>query len=150
VLVSLRVGAEGLWDRHVIDASSGGADGARLADMNGDGLLDVVTPCEEGGRIGGAFHPGVDAVTKVWPSVEMGGVGNPEDAVGIDVDGDGRLDVVSSCEGGTRSIFVHWAPESKIGVDGFGGLGDGGVACFGGDDAVYVYGGAGRERVWAC
>ena len=40
--------------------------------------------------------------------------------------------------------------KSKIGVDGFGDLGDGGVACFGGDDAVYVYGGAGRERVGAC
>jgi hypothetical protein len=36
-----------------------------------------------------------------------------EDAVFVDLDGDGAVDVVSSCEGTTRSIFVHWAPREK-------------------------------------
>jgi len=31
------------WARHAIDRSSRGADGVRLADVNGDGLPDVVT-----------------------------------------------------------------------------------------------------------
>ena len=30
---------------------------------------------------------------------------------GIDNDGDGSVDVVSSCEGSTRTVFVHWAPK---------------------------------------
>ena len=29
------------WPRHVIDASSRGADGVRLADLNGDGAVNV-------------------------------------------------------------------------------------------------------------
>ena len=99
------------WARHSIDASSQGADGARLGDFNGDGLMDIVTPWEEGGTIRIAFNPGADKVKEVWPSIAIGAVGQPEDAMAMDVDGDGRLDVVSSCEGKQRSIFVHWAPK---------------------------------------
>lgn len=121
-LVSFAASAEWkdvLWARHTIDASSRGADGARLADMNGDGLMDVVTPWEEGGAIRIAFHPGVDKVTEPWPSVEVGRVGRPEDAFAMDVDGDGRLDVVSSCEGNTRAVYVHWAPDDPTDADGW-------------------------------
>ena len=45
--------------------------------------------------------------------VTVGEVGKPEDAVFVDLDGDGALDVVSSTEGKTRTIFVHWAPQSR-------------------------------------
>lgn len=105
--------AESPWPRYTIDASSRGADGARLADVNGDGLPDVVTPWEEGGAIRIAFHPGHAQVREPWPVVEIGRVGQPEDAMAIDLDGDGQLDVVSACEGDTRSIYVHWAPTDK-------------------------------------
>ena len=36
------------WKRHVIDDSSRGADGTRLADINGDGLPDIATGWEQG------------------------------------------------------------------------------------------------------
>ena len=39
------------WKRNTIDASSRGADGVRLADINGDGLLDIVTGWELRGTI---------------------------------------------------------------------------------------------------
>jgi hypothetical protein len=39
----------GRWKRHIIDASSLGADGVRTADVNADGLVDLVTSWEEGG-----------------------------------------------------------------------------------------------------
>ena len=44
------------WKRHTIDSSSKaagklGADGVRLADVNGDGLLDITTGWEQGGAI---------------------------------------------------------------------------------------------------
>lgn len=35
---------------------------------------------------------------------------SPEDAVFVDLDNDGNVDVVSSCEGNTKKVFVHWAP----------------------------------------
>jgi hypothetical protein len=31
----------------------------------------------------------------------------------VDLDGDGALDVVSSCEGNVRTVFVHWAPRDN-------------------------------------
>jgi hypothetical protein len=42
--------------------------------------------------------------------VSVGTVASPEDAVLVDVDADGAVDVVSSCEGGTRAVHIHWAP----------------------------------------
>ncbi|MCB9783057.1 MAG: hypothetical protein H6751_08865 [Candidatus Omnitrophica bacterium] len=40
------------WKRHTIDQSSEGADGVRLMDVNGDGLMDIATGWEEGARSG--------------------------------------------------------------------------------------------------
>ncbi len=101
--------AQGSWERHTIDSDSRGADGVRLADVNGDGRMDVVTGWEEGGRIRIAVHPGAEC-RRPWPAVTVGRVGQPEDAVLIDLDRDGHLDVVSCCEGKTRTLFAHWAP----------------------------------------
>ncbi len=100
------------WPRHTIDNSSLGADGVRPADVNGDGLLDLVTPWEEGGIVRVYLHPGKDRVRQPWPRVTVGKVASPEDAVFVDLDADGAMDVVSSCEGATKTMFVHWAPKS--------------------------------------
>ena len=43
------------WKRHVIDDTSRGADGTRLADINGDGLPDIATGWEQGGVPGSAY-----------------------------------------------------------------------------------------------
>jgi len=95
---------------HVIDCSSRGADGVRLADVNGDGLMDVATGWEEGGITRVYLQPGKDEVRKQWPAVTVGDTPNVEDALLVDLDGDRRTDVVSCCEGRTRTMFVHWAP----------------------------------------
>ena len=104
---------EGAWPRHTIDDTSFGADGVRLADFDGDGRLDIVSPWEQGGRIRVYRNPGESSLREPWPAVEVGAVGDPEDAFFVDLDGDGALDVVSSCEGQTRSIYVHWAPKDS-------------------------------------
>ncbi len=101
------------WVRHTIDANSKGADGARLADIDGDGHPDIVTGWEEGGIVRVYHHPGPVAVRDPWPAVTVGRVNSPEDAVLVDVDGGKRLDVISCCEGKTQAIHVHWAPDSS-------------------------------------
>lgn len=101
------------WKRHTIDDSSRGADGVRLGDANGDGLMDIATGWEEGGIVRVYLNPGPRKSKDKWPAVTVGKAKNVEDAVFVDLDGDGALDVVSSCEGGTRTIFVHWAPPEK-------------------------------------
>lgn len=99
------------WRMHTVDASSRGADGVRLADVNGDGLPDITTGWEEGRSVRVYLNPGPKKAKQLWPKVTVGEVRSPEDAVFADVDGDGAVDVVSSCEGRTRSMFVHWAPK---------------------------------------
>ncbi|MCB1077695.1 MAG: VCBS repeat-containing protein [Verrucomicrobiae bacterium] len=106
------------WKRHTIDASDKsvgklGADGVRLADANGDGLLDVVTGWENGDAIRVCFHPGLEKVKEPWPSVTVGRVAGAEDAVFADLDGNGILDVVTCTEGKTRTVFFHWAPDDR-------------------------------------
>jgi hypothetical protein len=101
------------WVQHTIDDSSRGADGVRVADVNGDGLADLTTGWEEGGLIRVYLNPGPEKAANRWPAVTVGRVKSPEDAVFADLDGDGAVDVVSSCEGKTRSIFVHWAPQDS-------------------------------------
>ena len=106
--------AESAWKRHNIDNAYSGADGVRLGDANRDGHLDIATGWEEEGLVRLYLNPGPERVQIQWPAVTVGQVDHVEDAVFCDLDGDGALDIVSSCEGKTKSMFVHWAPmDSK-------------------------------------
>lgn len=115
ILIALLAAAPSIsaqpWQRHIIDNSSRGADGVRVADVNGDGLLDLTTGWEEGGVIRVYVNPGPEKSRQPWPAVTVGKVKSPEDAVFADLDGDGATDVVSSCEGNTQAVFFHWAPK---------------------------------------
>ena len=99
------------WRRHVIDNSSRGADGVRLV-AKAD-RLEVATGWEQGGQVRLCLHPGARDVRQTWPSVTVGTAGDVEDAVLVDLDGDGAQDVVSCSEGKTRSVNVHWAPKQS-------------------------------------
>lgn len=101
------------WKRHTVDNSSRGADGVRVADVNGDGLPDFVTGWEEGGQVRVCLNPGPAKAKQPWPAVTVGMVRSPEDAVFVDLDNDGAIDVVSCCEGRVRTMFVHWAPKDR-------------------------------------
>lgn len=111
--LSAHAEAHGPWPRHTIDNSSKGADGVRLADANGDGLLDIVTGWEEGGFVRLYLNPGPEKSKEKWPAVTVGKVNNVEDAVMVDLDNDGAIDVVSSCEGKTKTMYVHWGPKDQ-------------------------------------
>jgi hypothetical protein len=54
------------WRRHVIDDSSRGADGVRLADVNGDGHQDICTGWEEGGVVRLYLNPGPERSRQKW------------------------------------------------------------------------------------
>jgi hypothetical protein len=96
------------WPRHTIDASSTGADGVKLADINKDGRPDIATGWEEGGITKVYLHPGKTQVKNVWPAVTVGKTPAVEDAVFADVDDDGKPEVVSCAEGKVKRIFVHF------------------------------------------
>ena len=98
------------WTRHTIDSSSLGADGVRAADVNGDGALDLVTSWEQGGLTRVYLADRSTVGNAAWKSITAGKSPDGEDAVFFDADGDGDLDIISSAEGSSRRIQVHWAP----------------------------------------
>ncbi len=101
------------WRCHIIDDSSRGADGVKLADVNGDELPDIATGWEEEGVTRVYLHPGHNAVKQSWPAVTVGKTPAVEDAAFVDLDGDGATDVVSCTEGRERNVFIHWAPQRR-------------------------------------
>ncbi|NEO57000.1 MAG: VCBS repeat-containing protein [Okeania sp. SIO3B5] len=101
------------WKMHVIDNTSRGADGVRLGDINHDGLMDIVTPWEEGCEVKVYRNPGYKLAKNPWLAVTVGKVGSPEDAVFADIDDDGVFDVISASEGDVKSLQVSWAPSQK-------------------------------------
>lgn len=106
------------WQRHTIDNSSRGADGVKTGDFDRDGITDIVTGWEEGGRIRICFQPNnvpsrQRLVRSQWDSVTVGRVKSPEDAVAFDFNRDGWPDVISCCEGSTKNVFVHLNPGAR-------------------------------------
>jgi hypothetical protein len=102
------------WAMRTIQAGLRGADGAHLADVDGDGFDDVATAWEEQGVVTVSLHPGAAATPETlrqpWTTVVVGTrLGGVEDAVVADIDEDGHADVVSACE--CRKLAVHFAPD---------------------------------------
>jgi hypothetical protein len=113
VQAELPAAAEQHWKCHIIDGTSRGADGVKLADVNRDGFMDITTGWEEDGLTRVYLNPGPAKAKDKWPFVTTGRTRSVEDAVFVDLDRDGAVDVVSCCEGGTQSVFVQWAPRDK-------------------------------------
>ena len=110
-LLGLACCGAGPWQRHVVDDRFEGADGVKLADVNGDGRADVTTGFEGSGVTRVYLNPGPDRAKAKWPAVTVGKSPSVEDAVFVDLDQDGAVDVVTCTEGKSRSVFVHWGPR---------------------------------------
>ena len=99
------------WNGYEIDGRTGGPDGVKVYDVNYDGLYDVVSGFEGASRSRVYINPGKDKCKENWPVVEVGHARHVEDALLTDLDGDGAVDVVSSCEVDAFMLNIHWAPK---------------------------------------
>lgn len=110
VFIGISTQAQNIWKCHSIDSAGSGADGVKLADINGDGRLDIATGWEESGLTKVYLQPKSEVIHKNWPSVIIGKTPNVEDAVFADVNNDGKLDVICCTENNSQKIFIHWNP----------------------------------------
>lgn len=104
------------WTRHVIGlpgtrpddpSKTANPDGVRLADLNGDGLQDIAVGFEYGEYARVYFHPGKEKVRSLWDTIIVHpSCGAAEDASFVDVNNDGKPDVVICAEGGGRVSFA--------------------------------------------
>jgi len=72
ILISQLAQAQSTWQHHVIDNSLSGADGVKLADINNDGRLDIVTGWEEDGITKLYLQPDKKLIKEKWPVVVVG------------------------------------------------------------------------------
>ncbi len=97
------------WTMHVIDDTSFGADGTKTYDADRDGRIDVLTGWEQGNIVRLYFQP--QEVHEKWTYIEVPAP-SVEDAMLMDIDGDGYQDIISFSEGKHRRITFHWAPAN--------------------------------------
>ena len=108
------------WQKWAIDTNGNGADGVYTGDINRDGLVDVVSGWEQSGDLRLYLNPGPATVrqTAAWSHVDISdgiGIEGIEDAAFADLDLDGFYDaVISSREGDTRSIGLHWLAGEQL------------------------------------
>ena len=106
-------GREGkAWPLHHIagEGVPSDADGHCIADVDGDGLPDIVVAHdlpEPRGAISIHFHPGTEAVRQPWPSLILSGMHTTEGARAADLDGDGRPEVIAANQ---SAPFTLWFP----------------------------------------
>lgn len=102
---------EGLsWRKHIIDESPRPYHG-HPADMNGDGVVDVVMALagEQSTNEGSiVWYENKDACRGTWEKHFIGTLAGAFEAVAGDIDGDGQLEVVATSHGeGQLALFKH-------------------------------------------
>ena len=94
---------------HIIDDTSFGAEGTKIGDVNSDGYEDIICGWEQGGVARLYINP-TDG--NKWSYIEVPAP-SVEDAMLLDLNGDGLQDIVTFSEGKHQRITFHWAPEQS-------------------------------------
>jgi hypothetical protein len=104
------------WARHVIAYGTNFTTDMQIADINGDGAPDVIVPDGPHGKLAWYENPrgyGGDPAADQWIRHRIGEQGTWAHDVEVgDVNGDGKLDVVTRKEPGITILWLQKDPDS--------------------------------------
>jgi hypothetical protein len=111
------------WTPMSLDNSAKGADGTDLADINHDGIVDIATAWEQSGQVHLLLSNTSGSYDTIVVAAHMTGA---EDAHLVDLDGDGRFEIVSALQEGrklaisraTDDTYTHWVTDFIAGSKG--------------------------------
>jgi hypothetical protein len=86
------------WTFHAVDAALSGAEDVRVADLDGDGDLDLASAASTAGIV--AWHKNPGSTGPPWTTATIASASGARRVHPVDLDDDGDLDVVSSAAGG--------------------------------------------------
>lgn len=94
----------GAWVTELLATGISGPEDAKAADLDGDGVIDVVTTADNGQRVYITFRGAPNVTTTLTASM---GHGHAMQAAISDVNGDGLPDVIFGTRGGSPAV-VAW------------------------------------------
>ena len=110
---------KGSWSYYYVQTNVGYCGAINLTDMNGDSYLDIIVPVNGwSGTVNIYRNPYPKGMTTSWPTIgAVSGLSYPYEALPIDINGDGSLDLVTSANFGD----VYWgkAPANKQSTGGW-------------------------------
>ena len=122
----IRQGSEVQWKRHIIDDTWTQAHALTLADVNGDGVPEIVTgkrfmahnggDPDEFGPLGVYYYSLKRGPTPVWTKHAITyneGVGSGMNIVAVDLTGSGRIDIVTTGKFGGPVWFENRGTNTK-------------------------------------
>lgn len=122
----VRRGSEIEWKRHVIDDTWTQAHALTLADINGDGVPEIITgkrfmahngdDPDEFGPLGVYYYSLKRGPTPVWTKHVITyneGVGSGVNIVAVDLTGSGRIDIITTGKFGGPVWFENKGPVTK-------------------------------------
>ncbi len=99
------------------------ADGAAVADFDGDGLIDIAHAWERGDTVGVSLHPGAGnsllteghPSARGWPRIDVAtDIDAAEGVEAVDLDGDGAPDLLSASSVGGGGLVIHWNDDDAL------------------------------------
>ena len=103
----------------VVCTTSNGARNVKLADLDGDGKLDIIVACSGSGRISCLRNTSTPGNISMSIKLDLNPLEGPTETAIADFDGDGKLDIAAICYNTSQvKVFHSHLTPTAVGIGG--------------------------------